>query len=66
MTPRQKADDITRYIRERHNLSPSDFIVFRMTAEPEELGIGILSAKEWSKRVCTRLCKSLNVEDTFA
>jgi hypothetical protein len=37
-----------------------------MTAEPEEPGTGILSAKEWSKRVCTRLSESLDVKDTFA
>jgi bifunctional DNA-binding transcriptional regulator/antitoxin component of YhaV-PrlF toxin-antitoxin module len=66
MSPRQKADEITRYIRERYNLSPGDFIVLRITAELEELGIGIFSAKQWSKRVCTRLSESLDVEDTFA
>jgi hypothetical protein len=66
MTPRQKVDDITRYIRERHNLSLSDFIVLRMTAEPEQPGPGIFSAKEWSKRICIKLSESLDVEDTFA
>jgi hypothetical protein len=35
MTPRQKADDITRYIRKQHNLSPAEFMLYRMTAEPD-------------------------------
>jgi hypothetical protein len=66
MSPRQKVDDITRYMRKRHNLSPGDFVVLRMTAEPEEPGTGIFSAKQWSKRICTQLYESLDVEDTFA
>jgi hypothetical protein len=43
MTPRRKADDITRYIREEHNLSSGDFTVLRMTAEPKKSGTGIFS-----------------------
>jgi hypothetical protein len=66
MTPRQKADDITRYIRKQHNLSPTEFMLYRMTAEPEEPGSGILSAKEWSKRICTLLVEKLDLADTFA
>jgi hypothetical protein len=66
MTPRQKADDITRYIRKQHNLSPAEFMLYRMTAEPEEPGSGILSAKEWSKRICTLLVEKLDLADTFA
>jgi len=66
LSPRQKADDITRYIRERHNLSPGDFVVLRMTAEPEEPGPGVLSARQWNKRVCIRLSESLNIQESFA
>ena len=61
LSPRQKADDITRYIRERHNLSPRDFVVLRMTAKPEELGPRMLSARQWNKRVYIRLSESLDI-----
>jgi hypothetical protein len=41
-------------------------MLYRITAELEELGTGILSAKEWSKRIYTLLITELNLEDTFA
>jgi hypothetical protein len=64
MTMREKVDDITRYMRDCHRMSPGEFIVARMTEESEDPGKR--TADWWSQSVCEALARGINIVQAYA